>query len=148
MWLSVFSLVTVLQLFSLPFYLVHRYRLHRVFVVFFASRRRHTICALVTGVQTCALPISLWRDDLLRDTRAAHRPAGGCARRRPRQWRQPDQRGRALPPRRRNERIADRLWRRHRAQALASGPRRQPLTPVGCSGDGPRTPPTLKRRPR
>src|SRR3546814_1782084 len=26
-------------------------------VVFFASRRRHTICALVTGVQTCALPI-------------------------------------------------------------------------------------------
>src|SRR3546814_15303055 len=23
-----------------------------------ASRRRHTICALVTGVQTCALPIS------------------------------------------------------------------------------------------
>src|SRR3546814_2717290 len=23
----------------------------------FASRRRHTICALVTGVQTCALPI-------------------------------------------------------------------------------------------
>src|SRR3546814_2345981 len=33
----------------------------RVFVVlcvfFFSSRRRHTICALVTGVQTCALPI-------------------------------------------------------------------------------------------
>src|SRR3546814_6593034 len=25
--------------------------------VFFSSRRRHTICALVTGVQTCALPI-------------------------------------------------------------------------------------------
>src|SRR3546814_1979391 len=24
----------------------------------FSSRRRHTICALVTGVQTCALPIS------------------------------------------------------------------------------------------
>src|SRR3546814_8561203 len=23
----------------------------------FSSRRRHTICALVTGVQTCALPI-------------------------------------------------------------------------------------------
>src|SRR3546814_13392125 len=31
-----------------------------VFVVFFlSSRRRHTRCALVTGVQTCALPI-LW----------------------------------------------------------------------------------------
>src|SRR3546814_7450462 len=26
---------------------------------FFASRKRHTRCALVTGVQTCALPISL-----------------------------------------------------------------------------------------
>src|SRR3546814_3392952 len=28
------------------------------FVFFFSSRRRHTRCALVTGVQTCALPIS------------------------------------------------------------------------------------------
>src|SRR3546814_11891785 len=28
---------------------------------FFSSRRRHTRCALVTGVQTCALPIS-WGD--------------------------------------------------------------------------------------
>src|SRR3546814_3302421 len=27
------------------------------FKFFFASRRRHTSCALVTGVQTCALPI-------------------------------------------------------------------------------------------
>src|SRR3546814_7284971 len=26
-------------------------------VFFFSSRRRHTSCALVTGVQTCALPI-------------------------------------------------------------------------------------------
>src|SRR3546814_10132913 len=26
---------------------------------FFSSRRRHTSCALVTGVQTCALPICL-----------------------------------------------------------------------------------------
>src|SRR3546814_8465949 len=25
---------------------------------FFSSRRRHTRCAIVTGVQTCALPIS------------------------------------------------------------------------------------------
>src|SRR3546814_14356782 len=34
-------------------------------VGFFAIRRRHTRCALVTGVKTCALPISLamgaWR---------------------------------------------------------------------------------------
>src|SRR3546814_18415086 len=28
---------------------------------FFSSRRRHTRCALVTGVQTCALPISAKR---------------------------------------------------------------------------------------
>src|SRR3546814_15685512 len=27
--------------------------------VFFSSRRRHTRCALVTGVQTCALPLSI-----------------------------------------------------------------------------------------
>src|SRR3546814_18678449 len=36
-----------------------------VFVFFFSSRRRHTRCALVTGVQTCALPISLAIADLL-----------------------------------------------------------------------------------
>src|SRR3546814_3665608 len=29
-----------------------------VCIFFFSSRRRHTRCALVTGVQTCALPIS------------------------------------------------------------------------------------------
>src|SRR3546814_5920996 len=35
---------------------------------FFSSRRRHTRCALVTGVQTCALPIYIpgrRRDDLI-----------------------------------------------------------------------------------
>src|SRR3546814_8746538 len=30
-----------------------------VVIFFFSSRRRHTSCALVTGVQTCALPIFL-----------------------------------------------------------------------------------------
>src|SRR3546814_14328122 len=32
---------------------------------FFSSRRRHTRCALVTGVQTCALPIfhNIWYAD-------------------------------------------------------------------------------------
>src|SRR3546814_8784629 len=38
---------------------------------FFSSRRRHTRCALVTGVQTCALPISL-RNRILS---TAHEPA-------------------------------------------------------------------------
>src|SRR3546814_8773992 len=31
--------------------------LYIMFLFFFSSRRRHTRCALVTGVQTCALPI-------------------------------------------------------------------------------------------
>src|SRR3546814_1019498 len=31
------------------------------FFFFFSSRRRHTRCALVTGVQTCALPICAGR---------------------------------------------------------------------------------------
>src|SRR3546814_4149351 len=33
-------------------------------VFFFSSRRRHTRCALVTGVQTCALPISSVKDEI------------------------------------------------------------------------------------
>src|SRR3546814_7209659 len=55
-------------------------------VFFFASRRRHTRCALVTGVQTCALPISDPKDpytqmlmaavpSLTPPERAAPRPA-------------------------------------------------------------------------
>src|SRR3546814_18334045 len=38
-----------------------------VLCFFFSSRRRHTRCALVTGVQTCALPILVfgpWKDPL------------------------------------------------------------------------------------
>src|SRR3546814_4002489 len=31
----------------------------------FSSRRRHTMCALVTGVQTCALPISVLQAPML-----------------------------------------------------------------------------------
>src|SRR3546814_2189706 len=37
-----------------------------VLFFFFSSRRRHTRCALVTGVQTCALPIYL-RDEAVAD---------------------------------------------------------------------------------
>src|SRR3546814_5996250 len=43
MWLCVVVVVLCLDL---------------VILFFFSSRRRHTSCALVTGVQTCALPIS------------------------------------------------------------------------------------------
>src|SRR3546814_1301337 len=31
--------------------------MYNLIIFFFSSRRRHTRCALVTGVQTCALPI-------------------------------------------------------------------------------------------
>src|SRR3546814_19742189 len=41
---------------------------------FFSSRRRHTRCALVTGVQTCALPI-LHRADIERIYRVGIRAA-------------------------------------------------------------------------
>src|SRR3546814_4174580 len=34
-----------------------------VLIFFCSSRRRHTRCTLVTGVQTCALPISLLADN-------------------------------------------------------------------------------------
>src|SRR3546814_1986991 len=38
---------------------------------FFSSRRRHTSCALVTGVQTCALPICHLIDEERRHGHAA-----------------------------------------------------------------------------
>src|SRR3546814_19898651 len=59
---------------------------------FFSSRRRHTRCALVTGVQTCALPISglgfeyfygfnvgdtnQWAPALVENTRTVEPPTG------------------------------------------------------------------------
>src|SRR3546814_2206921 len=45
---------------------------------FFSSRRRHTICALVTGVQTCALPISP-NDMLALDSGLVHASVSGRA---------------------------------------------------------------------
>src|SRR3546814_4820995 len=68
--------------------------LYIVYLFFFSSRRRHTRCALVTGVQTCALPIYQHRlahvedenfaavghaarlDDKLRGFRDGHEIAG------------------------------------------------------------------------
>src|SRR3546814_16667581 len=44
---------------------------------FFSSRRRHTRCALVTGVQTCALPISAVATGLLPSQE--HVMRWGCA---------------------------------------------------------------------
>src|SRR3546814_1008658 len=39
---------------------------------FFSSRRRHTRCALVTGVQTCALPICAFEPQPLDAVAAEH----------------------------------------------------------------------------
>src|SRR3546814_15023210 len=46
-----------------------------VWCFFFSSRRRHTSCALVNRVQTCALPISL-AEGSFDEWRAAHRICG------------------------------------------------------------------------
>src|SRR3546814_8025728 len=46
-----------------------------VYFFFFSSRRRHTRCALVTGVQTCALPICSVSSGLL----AARWPLKPCS---------------------------------------------------------------------
>src|SRR3546814_1340278 len=47
-------------------------------VFFFSIRRRHTSCALVTGVQTCALPISLDEVGEIRFEKSQVGIAGGC----------------------------------------------------------------------
>src|SRR3546814_2589678 len=56
------------------------------FVFFFSSRRRHTSCALVTGVQTCALPIFLGQAEvvilrLVDEYQAEDGPIESCAER-------------------------------------------------------------------
>src|SRR3546814_8302206 len=48
----------------MKFYIFLFYLLFLVF--FFSSRRRHTRCALVTGVQMCALPIYLRETAMIR----------------------------------------------------------------------------------
>src|SRR3546814_8899024 len=47
--------------------------MYSVLSFFFSSRRRHTRCALVTGVQTCALPIYTYLDVLQTKVYDAHR---------------------------------------------------------------------------
>src|SRR3546814_5303147 len=64
--------------------LVSRCLFYVCVLFFFSSRRRHTRCALVTGVQTCALPIYLLDLPALRqgDRHLAdpHRAVGAAAR--------------------------------------------------------------------
>src|SRR3546814_2456515 len=49
-----------------------------VFFFFFSSRRRHTSCALVTGVQTCALPICIGWATMRRCVPSASDQASSC----------------------------------------------------------------------
>src|SRR3546814_10016998 len=51
----------------------------RYYFFFFSSRRRHTRCALVTGVQTCALPISALLGQVPGKQLVGDRPAVGEA---------------------------------------------------------------------
>src|SRR3546814_1252271 len=46
---------------------------------FFSSRRRHTRCALVTGVQTCALPICYFHELLTGVARSKSEVDGAIA---------------------------------------------------------------------
>src|SRR3546814_16119622 len=66
-----------------------------VYIFFFSSRRRHTRCALVTGVQTCALPISGKRSA----GRGVRRRATGRAMRKRRRRRAPGSGTRGARPR-------------------------------------------------
>src|SRR3546814_7707825 len=50
-----------------------------VFFFFFSSRRRHTRCALVTGVQTCALPIFGWTRNMRLVSPSSYAMAGGSS---------------------------------------------------------------------
>src|SRR3546814_9576622 len=57
-------LLLIISVFTTCYY-YFRYGLCCFLVFFFSSRRRHTRCALVTGVQTCALPIYTLRLTLI-----------------------------------------------------------------------------------
>src|SRR3546814_7176902 len=68
-------------------------------IFFFSSRRRHTRCALVTGVQTCALPISALAHalpadlELRLDEHCHHGPRRGQGQRRRQQHLEADEAG-------------------------------------------------------
>src|SRR3546814_13480696 len=122
---------------------------------FFSSRRRHTRCALVTGVQTCALPIC--DTGTIQARPLALIGAHGCPYRRPRAHRT----GSRLGQQRHVPRIRDRraparprAGRQPRTDPPRSGAGR-PALPVGADGAAGRTvrlppehrPPAVPARP-
>src|SRR3546814_5190486 len=60
-------LAMLLVFFLVVFFIRFPYMFFCMFVFFFSSRSRNTRCALVPGVQTCALPISTPRITTLAD---------------------------------------------------------------------------------
>src|SRR3546814_14847115 len=56
------------------------YCMYVVCVFFFSSRRRHTRCALVTGVQTCAPPILPYFQNFLNSDLEPHMVRSMCCR--------------------------------------------------------------------
>src|SRR3546814_7021302 len=68
-WSSLYSCVANISVFCFLFLFLC---VLVFFFFFFSSRRRHTRCALVTGVQTCALPIFEVKPRLLRAGLAGH----------------------------------------------------------------------------
>src|SRR3546814_1370709 len=79
---GIYLLCFVLSAIILTVFFLFLLSLHFIFFFFFSSRRRHTRCALVTGVQTCALPIyaaapGLSAGTVLFEKRETLRRAGG-----------------------------------------------------------------------
>src|SRR3546814_946800 len=56
------------------YFLIQQYVYYFFLLFFFSSRRRHTRGALVTGVQTCALPIYRKKPPRNPASRGAHKP--------------------------------------------------------------------------
>src|SRR3546814_30223 len=75
------------------------------FFFFFSSRRRHTRCALVTGVQTCALPISLACAPPCSNATSTSRHSTNCWA----SWRKFVRRRHVLSPRRRDTPMVESL---------------------------------------
>src|SRR3546814_9651397 len=98
------------------------------FLLFFSSRRRHTRCALVTGVQTCALPISRDRSRLGSSRRTAATVPADPARTREKVLRivfQPyiDERGRLHEKSAIHAVVASGEWQQSLAQTVPSNAR-------------------------
>src|SRR3546814_14620482 len=116
-------------------------------VFFFSSRRRHTRCALVTGVQTCALPICR-RGEGFRHRRLVHDVGGRIVASIPQHRLDLDANLLLLPPAgfridgiARRRQLGD-LLPHHRPRGAT-----QPLQPLAFPLHQPHPPPALRNLP-